>query len=213
MAKREIYEGMAVRSPEGEKLGKIGKIAADSFTYEKGLLNKERHEARFADILDVTGDGVILAMSSAGYGATEAGTGGAGFGKSEEMRVPVVEEELDVSKRVKDTGAVRVTKHVETEERQLKVPIRREEVRVERVAPSGDRAASEASFGAGETISVPIREEEIEIRKRPVVREEVRISKQAFEEEREVSEPLRREVAEVRTEGDVGPARGEPDKY
>jgi uncharacterized protein (TIGR02271 family) len=141
---------------------------------------------------------------------------GLGAGSSEELRVPVAKEELAAEKREREAGRVVVTKDVETEEQEVKVPVRKEKVRVERAPASGElRAGGEGAEDAFQekSISVPVREEEVELRKRPVVKEEVRISKDATEEERTLSARAREEHADVKTEGDVERGgRSEPEK-
>lgn len=209
---REIYEGMTVRGPDGDKLGKIKEIGDGFFVYEKGLINKDRHRVSFSELIDVRDGDAIVPTAATGM-AAGAATGErwdrAGAG---DVRVPLKEEELTTEKREREAGRLKVSKRVEVEQRQFTVPVRHEEVHVERVAARGDTAAGEAEF-TDETISIPIREEEVEIRKRPVVREEVRIARSTREDERQISEPVRREVAEVHTEGRVEgySGRGDPD--
>ncbi len=124
-------------------------------------------------------------------------------GTSEEVRVPVAEEELVAEKRQREAGEVKVHKDVTTEHRQIDVPVTREEVHVERVPVEGGEArGGEARFEKGD-VRVPVREEEVEIRKRPVVKEEVRISKTARQQERRVEGDVRREDVRVEKEGDV----------
>ncbi|WP_373045293.1 YsnF/AvaK domain-containing protein [Vulgatibacter sp.] len=204
----EIYEGMTVRSFDGTKLGKIERIGDGTFTIEKGLLSKERHEAKFTDVKEIRGDEAIVDLTGGAFAGKESR--GAAMGTREgELRVPLAEERLEVGKTEREAGQVRVTKHVEVEEKQIKVPVRHEEVRVERVATEGRPAAGTAF--QEESYSIPVHEEEIEVRKRPVVREEVRVAATSVEEEREISEPLRHERAEVETEGEIrGSPRGEP---
>jgi uncharacterized protein (TIGR02271 family) len=102
---------------------------------------------------------------------------------------------------------------VQTERKQISVPVTREEVHVERV-PAGAREVrpGEATFQEGE-ISVPVREEEVEIRKRPVVREEVRVSKTARQEQRVASGEVRKETADIEEEGSVRRADEEEPDY
>ncbi len=123
--------------------------------------------------------------------------------------MPVVEEQLDVVKRERDAGEVRLRKDVITETKHVEVPVTREEIRVERV-PASDRAVAsgEPSFDE-KSISVPLREEEIEIRKRPVVKEEVRLHKERVVEQRAADEEVRRERVEIEGDG-VAPKR-DPD--
>ncbi len=91
---------------------------------------------------------------------------------------------------------MRVKKDVVTEQKELRVPVTREEVQVERVPIEGSPPAGEAAFQE-KTVTVPIREEEVEVRKRPVVREEVRVSKERHAEERRADAQVRREEARV----------------
>lgn len=124
----------------------------------------------------------------------------------DQVTVPVYKEELDVTKREKQAGEVRVKKDVVEEEKELSVPVRRERVKVER-RDVKDRPAMHASFQE-ETVVVPLRAEDVEVQKRAVVDEEVVIRKDAIEEEKRVAETVRREEVEVRGEGDVeGPRK------
>ncbi len=124
--------------------------------------------------------------------------------RQEEKRIPLYEEEIEPVKQERK-GEVRVHKVVHTETKHMTVPVRKEEVVVERtpVKERSERDAGEAKFQE-EEVRIPIVEEEIEIRKRPVVREEVRVHKEAHTEDRDVS-------AEIRTE-DVEVAREEPQR-
>jgi uncharacterized protein (TIGR02271 family) len=124
-----------------------------------------------------------------GVGATARGAG------SDEARVQRVEEELRVGTRERETGAVRVTKRVRTDREQVRVPIRREEISVDRV-PVVDRDASQVEIGDDEVV-VPIVEEEIVVEKRPVVKEELRIRKDVVEDEEVVEEDVRKEEVDV----------------
>ncbi|HEX8700506.1 MAG TPA: YsnF/AvaK domain-containing protein [Myxococcaceae bacterium] len=117
------------------------------------------------------------------------------------VTVPVHKEELDVIKRERQAGEVRVKKDVVHEERELTVPVRRERVSVER-RDVKDRPAMHATFQE-ETVVVPLRAEEVEVQKRVVVDEEVIIRKDAIEEERRVTETVRREDVSIRGDGDV----------
>jgi uncharacterized protein (TIGR02271 family) len=114
--------------------------------------------------------------------------------------MPVAEEELEAVKHERDAGEVRLKKEVVTEHRTIDVPVTKETVRVERVPATGDRAIAGSGDFEERTESMPIREEEVEIRKRPVVKEEVRLKKERTVEHRAADADVRRE--EVRVEGD-----------
>lgn len=120
-----------------------------------------------------------------------------------DVRVQLAEEELDVVKREREVGEVRIHKDVEVETKTIDVPVRKERVTVERVPASatGERA-SEAAF-SGEDIVIPVREEEVEVTKRPVVKEELRVKKERWEDSAHLTEQVRKERAEVRADADV----------
>jgi uncharacterized protein (TIGR02271 family) len=126
---------------------------------------------------------------------------------SEQVRVPVAEEELQANKIVREAGRLKVRKLVHTELRHFTVPVMREEVRVERVkVPEGQTATTDMNTGTDresfreQEVNIPVMEEEVTVSKRPVVKEEVRISKDRTTEERPVSGEIRKE--EVRIEGE-----------
>jgi uncharacterized protein (TIGR02271 family) len=207
-----IRKGMTVHSSDGERLGKVVSVSTDSFIVEKGFFFPVDYTCRFADVADVRGDDeVVLRLSrtdlEGGFSGEQRGERALSGGRGEttasgtrDVRVPVSEEQLQVEKRKRKTGEVRVSKNVITEEKQVNVPVTREEVRVERV-PSGRQASDSDARFAKENISVPVTEEEVVVNKRPVVREEVRIHTESHQEQRPVSASVRREEVEVDDDG------------
>ena len=73
------------------------------------------------------------------------------------------------------------------------MPKRREEDSVERV-PVESREAPEAEIGEDE-VTVPVTEEEVVTEKRPVVKEEIRVRKDAVQDE--VVEDVRKEEVDI----------------
>jgi uncharacterized protein (TIGR02271 family) len=209
-----VQQGMNVFSADGQKLGKVVSGDQASFLIEKGLIFKKDYLVRYDDIARTEGDDIFLRTAlpdlEAGEGITERGqpdlagvTGVAG-----ETRIPLAEEELIAEKSRRSAGEVRVRKQVVEEQRQVTVPVTREEAYVERV-PADERTAGadENRFQEGEVV-VPLEEEEIEIRKRPVVREEVRVGKTEYQEQQTASGTVRREEVEVEgPEGTRTPGR------
>jgi len=117
-------------------------------------------------------------------------------------RIRVHEEELQAQKVAQEAGAVRVSKDVVEEQRELDVPVMREEVQVTRHAVTGDSAADGTAFQeTSDTIRVPIIEERVEVRKVPHVVEEIEISKRAVQETEHVADTVRREEVHVDEEG------------
>jgi uncharacterized protein (TIGR02271 family) len=147
--------------------------------------------------------GLGLGADTAGLtaSASAAGVERPMVGRQDTVTVPVHKEELDVIKRERQAGEVRVRKDVVQEERELTVPVRRERVSVQR-RDVKDRPAMHATFQE-ETVVVPLRAEEVEVQKRAVVDEEVIIRKDAIEEDRRVTETVRHEEVSVRGDGEV----------
>jgi uncharacterized protein (TIGR02271 family) len=118
------------------------------------------------------------------------------------------EEELRVGTRDRESGRVRLRKYVVTEQVQQTVPVRREEVRVER-EPITDANVDDATSGPGissEEHEVVLHAEEPVAEKRVVPKERVRLDKDTHIAERTVSEDVRREEIEI---DDAG---GRPDR-
>jgi len=135
------------------------------------------------------------------YGRTEdvdrgpAATGRSGQG----TRLVRYEEDLEAQKVSREAGEITVGKRVVEDTKTIEVPVRREEIEIERRPVTAD-----ASVGVGaddafsdERISVPLMEEQVEVRRvaRPV--EEVEITKTATEDTRRVDETVRREEFDI----------------
>ena len=114
--------------------------------------------------------------------------------ESEQVRVSRAEEELEVGTTEREAGSVGVHKTVETEKVRAAVPVRREEARVERVRV--DQPVEDAAIGE-EVVRVPVYEEETVVTKRPVVKEEIRITKESRNDVEHVSENVRKEQVDV----------------
>jgi uncharacterized protein (TIGR02271 family) len=121
--------------------------------------------------------------------------------------MPLREEELDVEKTQRTAGHMRLRKVVHTELRNITVPVQKEEVIVERVPAGEARDRDPDSAFREQEISMPIREEEIDINKRTVVREEVKLGKQSHTEHQKVSGEVRREDVEIERERDYKPKK------
>jgi len=115
------------------------------------------------------------------------------------------EEELDVSKRRTETGRARLHKWVETEHVQMTVPIRREKARLV-TEPITDANRDDALSGADLRESeheVVLSEEEIDVSKRVVPKERVRLEKDVETEEVPVDETVRKERIEFDQDDDA----------
>ena len=113
------------------------------------------------------------------------------------------EEEVRVGTADRTRGRARLRKYVVTEQVQQTVPVRREEVRVER-EPITDGNVDEALAGpeiSEEEHEVVLHEEEPVVEKRTVPKERVRMEKDAVTDEAQISEEVRKERIEA--EGDI----------
>jgi uncharacterized protein (TIGR02271 family) len=120
--------------------------------------------------------------------------------------VQVKEEELEARKQPVETGEVKVRKEVHTEHKSMDVPVQREEVVVERHAPTGRGATSDIK--EGEEIRVPVTEEQVAVEKKPVVKEEVTVGKRVVQDTERVGGEVRKEDVRVERGGDVDVREG-----
>jgi len=115
----------------------------------------------------------------------------------EEIRVPVMEEELTATVRSQEAGAVRIEKDVVEEERTLDVPLTEERVRVERRVVDRPVTAADADAFEETVIDVPLRTETVDVQKQARVAEEVVVSKEAVQRTERVSDTVRKEEVYV----------------
>jgi uncharacterized protein (TIGR02271 family) len=109
------------------------------------------------------------------------------------------EEELRVGTAQRETGRARLRKYVVTENVEKTVPVRREEVRVER-EPITDANVGDAKDGPAiseEEHEVTLHSEEAVVDKQVVPKERVRLDKDVVEDEHQVSETVAKEQIEV----------------
>jgi uncharacterized protein (TIGR02271 family) len=120
---------------------------------------------------------------------------GRGLGDEDELRVQRSEEELRAGTRERETGAMKVRKRVRTDREQIRVPIKREEVSVERVPVEG-REALPGEIGEAEIV-VPVVEDEVVVAKQAVVKEEIKVRKDVVHDEEIVEADVRKEVVDI----------------
>ena len=109
------------------------------------------------------------------------------------------EEELHVGTTQQESGRARLRKYVVEDEVTQTVPVKREEVRVER-EPITDANIDNATEGpaiSDEEHEVVLHEEEVVAEKRAVPKERIRLDKDTVTDERQVSETVRKEEIDV----------------
>ena len=120
-----------------------------------------------------------------------------GVSQEEAMRLVLSEEELAIGKRQVAAGEVGVHKTVETRHVHEEVPLRHDEVEIERRPITDGYSAAGATIGQNEDIRVPLRAEEAVVEKRVVPKEEIVVRTREVVETEMVDTELRREHAEV----------------
>ena len=117
--------------------------------------------------------------------------------EDEDVVIPVVEEEVVAGAKAVKTGSVRVDKHVEKRIRKVEAPLLHEDVEVRRIPVN--RVVNEAPpiRKKGDTVIVPVVEEELIVTKRLVLKEEVHLIKKRTKDRFVKEVELDRERAEV----------------
>ena len=162
------------------------------------------------------------------HGAYDASTDESRIGGGGRV-VPVREEQFHVDKHFVQTGEVVIRKRVITENKTFTIPVMREEVTIERLPVQGNATSntqmptSDASLerednsnptdvpitngretvNNNDTIRVLVREERVVFTKQPVVIEEIIVRKQQVQENREISDILKREEVHIEHSGNI----------
>jgi len=119
-----------------------------------------------------------------------------------EAHIPLREEQLNVEKQRVQKGEVRVHKEVVTEQQHIDVPVSHEEVVIEHL-PASEARAADTPIGQGETIRVPVSEEQVNVTKQTVETGEIDIKKRDVQGEQRVTGTVRREEPRIEQSGDV----------
>ena len=103
-------------------------------------------------------------------------------------RVSLPEERLDVSKVSQENQAT-ITKKPVTETKTEQVQLMHEEISIERRPPSG-LIEAQSPIQSQEDIKILLKREEIEVTKKPYVKEEIVIKKNPFTDSKEITEDV-----------------------
>lgn len=139
-----------------------------------------------------------LEASSSTASVPGAATAAVGFGE-ERMVIPLIEESIDIQKRLVDTGGgVRVIKTVTEHEETINEPLGREQVEVTRVPVGRVVEAPAAPREEGDTMIIPVYEERLVVQKQLFLTEELHIKRQRVVDHHEQQTvTLRREEVAV----------------
>jgi uncharacterized protein (TIGR02271 family) len=218
-----IITGAEVFGADGDKVGTVAAVYPGYIVVEKGFFFPTDYYIPMSAVASANADQVTLTLAkdaalSSGWDAqptdletasydTSMSSGvtdvDRGFGASaqvatdEEIRIPVMEEELTATVREREAGAVRIEKDVVAEEQTLEVPVTEERVRVERRVVDRPVTAADADAFEDTVIEVPLRSETVDVQKQARVAEEVVVSKEATQRTERVSDTVRREEVVV----------------
>jgi uncharacterized protein (TIGR02271 family) len=191
---------------------------------EKGVFFPKDYELRYDHITSLDGEqiGYSLSYADSRFGSlaevARAGTAAAtaaravppapparataptsiGTSGRDDVRIPLMEEEIGIEKISRETGHVRIHKTVKTEEKHFSVPVTREDVVIERVSASEEdaRLSPELAFKE-QTLDMPLHEEDVQVTKRARVREQIVVHPVIQAVEKEASASLRHEEVEI----------------
>lgn len=115
--------------------------------------------------------------------------------RGEAVRIPITEEQVKVGKREVEQGAATIRKSVRTEQVNVPVDLKREELVVERVQGT-DEDLSDDAFKEGE-VRIPLMKEEAVVEKDKKVVGAVKVGKREHTEQKNVTETIRKEKVDV----------------
>lgn len=130
----------------------------------------------------------------------------------ESLRIPVIEEQLEVGTRVVETGrGVRIHKTFSEQAVTIDERLARDEMEVRHVPVDRIVALEEAPVTRyeGETLVVPVLEEVLVVERRLRIKEELHITRLRYEEHYHDSVPLKAERVEVERFDDAVPPASE----
>ena len=121
----------------------------------------------------------------------------------EQIRIPIIEEQLQVGKQIVETDRVRISKHVREEAQMVDVPLIHEELEVERVPVNQIVSSPPPPIRyEGDTMIIPILQETLVVEKRLLLVEELRVTKRQVETHAPQEFTLLKEELEVERASD-----------
>ena len=125
----------------------------------------------------------------------------------EPLVIPVIQEQVTFDKQVVETGQVRILKRIVEHEELVDVPLFREQVDVRRVPVNQFVEGAPQVRQEGDTMIIPVVQEQIFYQKRLLLVEELHVKKQLIEEHKPQPVTLLKEEIEItRSTGDEGAA-------
>jgi uncharacterized protein (TIGR02271 family) len=184
----------------------VQEVGPNYVLVKKGLINKEKFYIPKDQVESYDGDTLRFRISEEQVKSKHMGEYPPSSGTSraqnitdkpttEETTVPITEERLGVSKS-QSTREATITKTPVTETKTIDVPVTHEEISVERKPVSETRTSSTTTDRPVESEQerVPLKQEHVQVTKRPYVKEEVAVKKKPVTETKTISDQVTSEV-------------------
>lgn len=204
------------RDKNDEDLGEVQEVGDTYVLVQKGLINKERFYIPQDEVESYDGEVLRFKLSedeirnkylgdvdpsvssimdndNANYVGEE---NKAGLEESESARFPLTEEKLDVSKREVTYKEATLIKEPIIETKTVEVPLTYEELIVERRPPTEATTSQhqlKPPVNTREEIKIPLKREEVEVKKEQYVKEEVVLKKKRVTEKKTITEKVKGE--------------------
>ncbi len=194
------------RGSNDEDFGEVQDISNGYVFVQKGMINKQKFFIPQEKAKSYDGD--ILRFSVSRDDAMDAYQGddfptlfqnrdqGLNLPQSDPVTIPLVEERLDVKKRVEESQAT-IIKVPLKETKTIQVEVTHEEVSFETRQPTGDTSTSQEPVRSRQVIEIPLKREEVVVSKTPYIREEVVVKKKPVTETREFTEEIASEQVDA----------------
>jgi uncharacterized protein (TIGR02271 family) len=193
------------RGIDDEDLGEVQEVRGNYILVQKGIINKEKFYIPKDQAESYDGDVLRFRFSKQELDQfqrepptiwdadnIEETTTSQEIETNEEEHIPLTEERLDISKKSQEKQA-RITKKPVKETKTVEVPLKREEISIERKPVSGSGNETEAQsppIESEEEIKIPVRREEAEVTKKPYVKEEVTVKKKKVTDKKEITDEV-----------------------
>ena len=110
----------------------------------------------------------------------------------------VLQEQVDIDKKIVESGKVIIHKKVHEENKDVEVPVSHEEVEIKKISINKYVTEAPAIRYEGNTTIIPVMKEVAVIEKKLLLVEEVHVTKHAVKKIEEHTVPLRKEEIEVK---------------
>lgn len=202
------------RDKNNEDLGEVEEIGIDHIFIQKGLMNKEKFYIPYSEVESYDGNVLRFKLSEEEIKSNYAGDPSASSpnvsiikddtkiedkrseSESDSTIHPLVEEKLNISKTEVIYKEAKLIKEPVTETKKIEVPVTHEELVVER-RPAGKNVPSiqdlEPPVISRQEIKIPLKREQVEIKKETYIKEEVVVKKKRILETKTITEEVRSE--------------------